>query len=107
MDTHIKTNFRRVHKTAKSGVMPTELFVSCAVDSAAVGGHVVVVVRSPPAPSSFCLRGLGNWKVSFFLAIPLRSGRAEFLRGGDVSGTLATRTYTGGSVGALPVYSLF
>jgi hypothetical protein len=52
--------FRRVQKIAKSGVMPTELFVSCAGDSATVGGPVMFAVRSPPDPFSFCLRSLGN-----------------------------------------------
>jgi hypothetical protein len=62
-----------------------ELFLSCAGDLATVGGPVVVVtpVRSPPDPFSFCLRGLGGIRKFFSaLAIPLRSGRVEFLIGG-------------------------
>jgi hypothetical protein len=69
-------------------VVPMEIFVSCVGDVATVEGSVLVVTsfHSPPGSYSFCLRGLGDEKV-LTLAVPLRSGRAEFLRCRDVGKT--------------------
>ena len=93
--------------------MHMELFVSCAGDLATVGRPVVVVppVRSPPGPFSFL--SARPWELeSFFsaLAIPLRSGRVEFLRGGVGGrtprvGRQLSGHILGESVSALPVYS--
>ena len=68
--------------------MPMEIFVSCVGDLATAGGLVVVVtlVRSPPGSSSFL--SARPWGLeSFTLAVSLRSGRVEFLRGCELNRT--------------------
>jgi hypothetical protein len=66
-----------------------ELFVRCAGDLATVEGPVVVVtsVRSPLVSYVFVCEALLISKFFCTMAIPLRSGRVEFLRGADVSRT--------------------
>jgi hypothetical protein len=59
-----------------------------------------------PVITIFCQRGLGDWKV-FTLAVPLRSGQAEFLRGREVGKTYEwdARYLDTYSTGALRVFS--
>jgi hypothetical protein len=74
---------------------------------------IVTTVRSPPGPFYFVCVTLGIIKFFSALArIPLRCGRVEFLRGGDVNrtpkvGRSLPGHKLGGSVSALPVYGLF
>ena len=64
-----------------------ELFVRCVGDLATVEGPVVVVtlVRSPLASFVFVCKALLINTYFCTMAIPLRSGRVEFLRSGDVT----------------------
>jgi hypothetical protein len=66
--------------------MPMEIFV-IGRDLATAGGLVVVVtpVRSPPGSSSFFLSARPWGLESFTLAVSLRSGRVEFLRGCELN----------------------
>ena len=90
--------------------MPMEILVICVGDLATLGRVRVGLDLGLFSPwsfslSLFCPRCFGEWKV-FTMAVPLRSGRIEFLRRCNGSkthgGTLADWTIFGCSVSALP-----